>query len=252
MTATVSLGALTDIGRVRRSNQDVVCVLVGCDVPQAIDALVVVADGMGGGPAGEVASALAVEGVVEGLKAALPGPGAATAEALEEILGRLLRDVNARVHEASLAPGRRGMGTTLTMAVLAGAVVVAGNVGDSRGYLLQEGRLRQLTRDHSWVEEQVSLGLLTREEAERDAKRNMLTRAVGTSPEVEADIYTATLAPGDGLLLCSDGLYRLVEEEEMERAMTTAEPQQACRSLVDLANSRGGLDNITVAIAQRA
>ena len=134
---------------------------------------------MGGGPAGEVASALAVEGVVEGLKAALPGPDAATAEALEEILARLLRDVNARVHEASLETGRRGMGTTLTMAVLAGAVVVAGNVGDSRGYLLQEGRLRQLTQDHSWVEEQVSLGLLTRKEAERHAKRNMLTRAGG-------------------------------------------------------------------------
>ena len=142
------------------------------------------------------------------------------------------------------------MGTTLTVAVVAGAAFVVGNVGDSRAYGVSEGRIRHISVDHSWVEEQVSTAAMTREQAERHAYRNMLTRCIGPSPNVRVDTFAGTLESGDALFLCSDGLYRLVNDAEVEHAVASTGPQQACEELVDMANARGGIDNIT-AVALR-
>ena len=197
VTTVVSLGAVTDIGKIRKSNQDTYCALAGDDVPAGIDALVAVADGMGGGPAGDVASALAIVGLVEGVALALKGVDSPTEAELVEVLARVLGNVNAEVYEASQESGRRGMGTTLTVAVVAGTIFVVGNVGDSRAYGASGGRIRQISVDHSWVEEQVSTGAMTREQAERHAYRNMLTMCIGPSLDVSADTFTGTLDSGE-------------------------------------------------------
>lgn len=246
----VSLGAVTDIGRVRKSNQDTYCALAGDNVPVGIDALVAVADGMGGGPAGDVASALAIEGLIKGVSIALEEFSSTKAGELGEALSRVLVEVNADVYRASQEAGRRGMGTTLTVGVVAGATFVVGNVGDSRAYGVSAGHIHQISVDHSWVEEQVSMGAMTQEQAERHAYRNMLTRCVGPSLDVQVDTFSGRLDSGDALFLCSDGLYRLVNDSEIEQILASAGPQVACEELVNVANARGGIDNVT-AVALR-
>ena len=227
------MGAATDVGRVRDGNEDAYL------VDDAMG-LVAVADGMGGHRAGEVASATALEA----LRAAITG-GRPLRESIE--------DANEAVYTKSLTDtSLRGMGTTLTAGTLvAGDTVLVGHVGDSRAYLLHDGELRQVTDDHSLVEELVREGRLTADEAAVHPQRSIITRALGVDASVEVDVYPVELVPGDRLLLCSDGLTGMVPEDEILRVVTESENvEAACQQLIDEANERGGLDNITAILVK--
>jgi PPM family protein phosphatase len=146
--------------------------------------------------------------------------------------------------EASLS----GMATTLVAVLVQGATVSIANIGDSRAYRCRQGQIEPLTVDDSWVEEQVRLGTLTRDEAERSPYRNAITRGIGIEDTISIEVSEVALEAGDVLLLCSDGLYRMVDEETMARVLTGNSPERAAYRLVDLANEAGGIDNISVAI----
>jgi protein phosphatase len=221
----------SDLGRQRQSNED--------DY-YARAPLFVVADGMGGAQAGEVASELAVRQFEGGLPA-----GSTPADAL----GETIKEANAQIHEQALThPDRAGMGTTVTAAFVDDETVVVAHVGDSRCYLLRDGDLIRLTRDHSLVGELVARGKLTEAEAESHPQRSVITRALGASPDVEVDIEAFPARAGDVFLLCSDGLTGMVGEAELKRRLE--EPgrslEQVGRTLIAAANEAGGRDNITV------
>jgi protein phosphatase len=225
------VGAATDVGRVREGNEDAYLVddTIG---------LVAVADGMGGHRAGEVASATALEA----LRAAVAG-GRPLREAIE--------DANRAVYGKSLTDASlRGMGTTLTAGTLAaGGTLIVGHVGDSRAYLMHDGELRRLTTDHSLVEELVRDGRLTADEAAVHPQRSIITRALGVDESVEVDVYPVELAPGDRVLLCSDGLTGMVQPETIAAELRREDdPDRAATRLVDAANAAGGEDNITVVV----
>ena len=205
--------------------------------------LLVVADGMGGHSAGEVASQMAVE-VVSRLYYETPGePGAALRHAVEE--------ANRRIHAAAAADeSKHGMGTTCTALALRGDMAFAAHVGDSRLYMLRGGRLYQLSEDHSAVNEMVKLGLITKEQARTHEEKNVILRALGTSPEVEVSVLEPfPVHEGDQYLLCSDGLHDLVLDDEIASVLAGAEDIHAAgERLIALAKARGGHDNITVGI----
>jgi PPM family protein phosphatase len=227
----VSLGrtvALTDTGRKRRHNEDVYV---------AEPPIFAIADGMGGAKAGEVAAALAAD--------VLRGEGGSG----EEALVTLIQEANRRVYErAAEDAAKSGMGTTMTVALLEDGRVRIGHVGDSRAYLIRDGELSQLTDDHSLVGELVRSGKLAPEEAETHPQRSVITRVLGTDPEVDVDTITIQTRSGDLFLLCSDGLYsmvgnnRILELVERNRRDLDA----AARALIAAANKGGGDDNITV------
>jgi protein phosphatase len=224
-------GAATDVGRVREGNEDAYL------VDDAMG-LVAVADGMGGHRAGEVASSTALEALRAAVNAGRP-------------LREAIEDANAAVYAKSLTdPSLRGMGTTLTAGTLvAGGTLLVGHVGDSRAYLLHDAELRRLTTDHSLVEELVRDGRLTADEAAVHPQRSIITRALGLDPSVEVDVYPVDLAPGDRILLCSDGLTGMVQSDEIAAALRRElDPTRAANSLIDAANSAGGEDNITVIV----
>jgi protein phosphatase len=224
-------GAATDVGRVREGNEDAYL------VDDAMG-LVAVADGMGGHRAGEVASATALEA----LRAAITS-------------GRPLRESIEDANDAVFTKSRtdqdlHGMGTTLTAGTLvAGGTLLVGHVGDSRAYLLRDGEMRQITEDHSLVEELVREGRLTADEAAVHPQRSIITRALGLDLAVEVDVYPVELAPGDRLLLCSDGLTGMVQPDDIAATLRReSDPSRAAAQLVDLANHAGGEDNITVVV----
>jgi protein phosphatase len=204
--------------------------------------LFVVADGMGGAQAGEVASRTAVETFSRGLP---DGDGAP-----EERLAELVREANEQIHELSRSDAQRaGMGTTLTAAYVGEDEVAIAHVGDSRAYLLRDGRLERLTDDHSLVEELVRQGRLTQEEAEDHPQRSIITRALGPEPDVEVDRRTQRARAGDIYLLCSDGLTSMVPEERVAEILLGAPNlTSAGHALIDAANAAGGKDNITVVL----
>lgn len=208
----LTLGSLTQVGMTRSSNQDAYCAILPPNLSDGVDALLAVADGMGGHQAGETASTMAIHELVshlspQGANGAIPTRGA-------DALSELIQQINWKIHQASGRPETQGMGTTLTVALLAGSTLTIGHVGDSRVYLLRQGQLSQLSRDHSWVAEQVARGILAPDAAHTHPRRNILTRAVGIAPEVEVDEARTRLQEGDTLLLCSDGLHSLVADEE--------------------------------------
>jgi PPM family protein phosphatase len=224
-------GQRTDVGRVREGNED------GYFVDDDMG-LFAVADGMGGHRAGEVASATALEALVAAVKSGRP---IADAIAL----------ANDAVLERSAGDERlRGMGTTMTAGTLAaGDRLLVGHVGDSRAYLVRDGELRQITEDHSLVEEMVRGGELTPEQAEDHPQRSIITRALGIEPEVEVDVYPVELRAGDRLLLCSDGLTTMVRTDDITAILRgEPDPQRAANLLVDAANEAGGEDNVTVVV----
>lgn len=226
------VGAKTDPGRVRASNEDRYGVLPN---------LLVVADGMGGVQAGEVASQLAVD-------ALLVHPFGASDPA--ELVAAI-KAANRNIHQAASGrPEWQGMGTTITAALLSGSACHIAQVGDSRAYLLRDGEIQRLTKDHSLVEELLRNGSISVEEALLHPQRNLLTRALGTSEDVEVDVTTVALSLDDVLVLCTDGLTGVVADGEiLEEVMRHADPQRAAEGLVALANDRGGPDNITVVVA---
>jgi serine/threonine protein phosphatase PrpC len=236
---------LTDVGRKRDRNQDNVTHFIPTDtnVLDEKGALFVVCDGMGGHAAGEVAAEMGVNTIRETYYASrTPDTINALAAAIETANDAIYN--HAREH-----PELTGMGTTcVTAAVVDGRAFVV-NIGDSRAYLVRDGQMRQITRDHSWVAEQVRVGLLTEEQARSHSHRNVITRSLGTQPNVTADLFVETLQNGDRLLLCSDGLHGYVEGDEIEREMVEhKDPDRAAQRLVDMANENGGPDNITALI----
>ena len=247
----IQLGSMTHVGMKRSGNEDAQCALIGANSPGGSDAVLAVADGMGGHQSGEVASAMAIKGLLtqlsnETLSAQTNGPASDYEATIREVVQR----VNAGVHDAAASRENFGMGTTLTAAILVGSTLFIGHVGDSRAYLLRRGKLRQLTRDHSWVAEEVARGALPPEEAKHHPRRNVLTRALGISPTVDVDATAVGLKQGDAVLICSDGLYPLVSEAEMAQSLEANGPQEACADLVARANAQGGPDNITVVISK--
>jgi len=235
---------MSDVGRCRKVNQDMFL------VDDAIG-LYAIADGMGGHAAGEVASDLAIGALGRSLRDREREQGAWSSAEAGDLLRQALNAGNRKICESVLARAEwRGMGTTMVALVRVGDRAIIAHVGDSRAYLLREGRLRQLTSDHSWVNEQVKLGLLTPEQAHRHPMRNIVTRALGNQPEVEADVLEEAVRPGDVFALCSDGLSGMLGDAEICEVLAShgTAPQTACRELVDRANGRGGEDNITVIV----
>ena len=222
----------SDTGRQRRANEDSFFVRAP---------LFVVADGMGGAQAGEVASRLAAETLARGL----PDDGTA-----EQRLEARVREANSRIHEVSQGDrALNGMGTTITAAYLDGDELALAHVGDSRAYLLRDGELTRLTRDHTLVEELVRRGELTEEEAAEHPQRSIITRALGPEPDIDVDLRSHRVQAGDVLLLCSDGLTGMISEAEIEQILEDADSLgDAGRALVAAANEAGGRDNITVVL----
>ena len=248
----MDVGARTDVGRVRENNEDAFRVAA----PQH---LYVVSDGMGGEAHGEVASELAVNTVVEHsvaslVNSSLPLSGEANA-GLSERTNRLASAVhlaNEKIHAAgSDHPEQFGMGATVVAAWLDGDHVSVAHVGDSRIYLLRGNEFRQITGDHSLVAEQVRYGLLTPEQAENSHYSNVLTRALGPHAKVEVDAAEYPLQSGDTLLLCTDGLTRMLNDAAIRKTLSTAKSaQEAADELVEAANKGGGNDNVTVIVVR--
>jgi PPM family protein phosphatase len=220
----------TDTGRQRSANEDAFFVR---------PPIFVVADGMGGAQAGEVASKAAAEAFDRDLPAGSP----------ETFLRETIEAANREIHElARDDPSRKGMGTTITAAIVnpEGEEVAIGHVGDSRAYRLRGGKLERLTRDHSLVEEMRRKGQLTDAQAEDHPQRSIITRALGPEPEVDVDVQTVPAKPGDVFLICSDGLTTMLGEEQIAKLLSGATSMEtATRALVDEANRAGGRDNIT-------
>ncbi len=254
MALRVEIGALTDVGRVRNNNEDNFRL-----VPELN--LFVLSDGMGGEAHGEIASAMAVETVAAHCREAAnnfsaPSFGEPQTD-LSEKTNRLASAVhlaNRKIHEAALSdPARRRMGATILAAWLDGERLSLVHVGDSRAYLLREGGLEQLTSDHSLVAEQVRRGLLTPQQADRSELQSVLIRALGTHHDVEVDADEHLLFDGDTLLLCSDGLTRMVTDPEIASTLLTyPDAQAAAERLVALSNEYGGEDNVTVVVVRIA
>ncbi|HEY6126595.1 MAG TPA: Stp1/IreP family PP2C-type Ser/Thr phosphatase [Candidatus Acidoferrum sp.] len=243
-------GGATHVGMVRTNNEDCFRIVPSLN-------LFVLADGMGGEAHGEVASALAVETVVkhclegqENPSAPLLGESKPNLTAKSQRLMSAIHLANQKVFQSSQEHReQQGMGATLTAAWIDGVQLSIGHVGDSRIYLLRTGLLQQLTSDHSLVAEQVRRGILTVSEAEQSNLQSVLLRALGTQPEVEVDAEQVTLFPRDTLLLCSDGLTRMVTEPEIAGALQAEpDPQRAAERLIERANESGGIDNITVIV----
>lgn len=243
---------LTDIGRKRKHNEDSFVIDIS-------EGLFVVADGMGGHAAGEVAAKIAVDTIEEFI--------ADTSQKMESTwpfqynhqwrfnsnrLAVAVEKANERVISAvAKQPSLKGMGTTLVGGILNGSGMSLAHVGDSRAYRRRGGALRRLTDDHSWVHEQIVTGILTEEEAKSHPLKNVVTRALGGGPTVLPELQEYDLQPGDQYLFCSDGLTTMLTDEEIDEVLGTGrDPETICRDLIDRANDRGGLDNITTIVVE--
>jgi serine/threonine protein phosphatase PrpC len=244
-TLRLEAAELSDVGRRRERNQDNVAHLIPSD-PHVLDergALFIVCDGMGGHAAGEVASELGVKTISEEYY------NTTSADVITALATSVERANDAIYRCASETPEYAGMGTTCVALVVAGGRAFVVNIGDSRAYIIRDGKMHQVTRDHSWVAEQVRVGLLTEEQARNHSHRNVITRSLGTQPNVTADLFVQAMQNGDRVLLCSDGLHGYVDEGEIERVVTgDQEPDEAVRSLIDMANANGGPDNISATL----
>lgn len=244
--AVLTFGAKTDLGRVRENNEDKFDFLE-TDDPALLAAkgrVYAVADGMGGHSAGQVAAELALNIFIRSYYA----DGSAE---LESSLQRAVREANRHVVEvASTVAGRKGMGATLTAVVIREDHLFVAQVGDSRCYLLRDGRLEQITEDHSWVAEQVRAGTMTLAQAEQSPFRNVITRSMGGAAEVEPDLTAVQIMPGDRYLLCSDGLSGMVSDDELAEMLRQGAPSMVVWNLIDRANQRGGKDNITAVVIE--
>ena len=230
--AVTTFGSRTDVGCLRDHNEDSLVVT---------PPLFAVADGMGGHAAGEVASEIAVN-VLADLAPSHPD-GEALAHAVEQANTEIIR----AAHEGR---GREGMGTTMTAAMLEGERLVIAQVGDSRAYLLHQGQLQQLTRDHSLMADLIEAGQLTPEEARVHPQRSVITRALGSDPNTHPDLYELNVETGDRLLICSDGLSSMVMDDVIEQTMRRIkDPQRCAAQLVNEAIAAGGHDNVTVIVA---
>lgn len=246
------VGARTDVGQRRSNNEDAFAM-----VPQMN--LYVLSDGMGGQAAGEVASKLAVETITGSLKQAseagqkvVYGDDNPNVSEFTNQLASAIRLSNQAIREtAKKHASQRDMGATIVTSWMQGQVMSIAHVGDSRIYLLRGEEMKQLTEDHSLVMEQVRRGLISREEAERSEMQNIIVRALGAEDSVNVDVDEVFLMPGDFVVLCSDGLTKMLPDEGIARVIReTSSPQEAADRLVDIANENGGEDNVTVIVVQ--
>jgi serine/threonine protein phosphatase PrpC len=248
LSKSIEMASATHTGMVRAHNED----SIGTD---AAIGLAVLADGMGGYNAGEVASGIAVALITKETRETvlrIP-PYEADAETGEPMANRILRNVitraNSSIYQAANSqPQYSGMGTTLVVALLCDNQISVAHIGDSRLYRQRGGELQQLTRDHSLLQEQIDSGMISKEMARRSQNKNLVTRAVGIEPEVDADINTFEVAEGDMFLLCSDGLNDMVEDDDIHLTLSSlaANLPLAASQLVQMANDNGGRDNISV------
>jgi len=241
----LQVAGLSDRGLERTRNED------SCLVKSDTDtALLVVADGMGGHRAGDVASDLAIS-TAERFWNNLDDCDSMSAEKTRELIRGLILEANQLVlQEAENSKALRGMGTTLTAGLLCGRRLTIGHIGDSRAYLITGGQIQLLTRDHSLVEELIEAGQVSPEDAHTHPQRHVLTRALGISPDLKVDVEELEVEAESILLFCTDGLTGLVSDEEiLQKCLEASDPHMLAEALIKLANSRGGHDNITVVAA---
>jgi len=242
----LQLAGLTNRGRERSRNEDSFFLNADTGI-----ALLVVADGMGGHRAGNIASSLAVSSA-EQLWGDLDRTGSITPKKARTIMCSLILNANNLIiDEADHSSARQGMGTTLTSGLLYENHLTIGHIGDSRAYLVCKDKIRLLTRDHSLLEQLIESGQVKPEEAHNHPQRHVLTRALGTVSDPEIDIIDLELEAGSALIFCTDGLTNLVKDNEiLALCQNESDPHTLAEALIDLANSRGGHDNITVVIAK--
>ena len=252
MRMEIKAYGLTHVGRQRQHNED--SYLVADEAK-----LFLVADGMGGHAAGEIASRIAVDSISEFILHTKEDDGTwphAYDEHFKRSTNRLMAAVrlaNTRVLEAMRKDARlRGMGTTVVACLADGETMSVAHVGDSRAYMIRNNQLQRITNDHSWVFEQVQAGMLTEAEAEKHPLRNVITRALGGALQVTPDASEIEVKEGDVFLLCSDGLTGMVPEDEIREIVdkNTDDLEKACQVLIDTANERGGLDNVTAILVK--
>ena len=240
---TLLASGSTDVGRIRRSNEDSYGIYPDLH-------LYVVADGMGGHVAGEVASRLAVEAIGSFSAAALKNDLSLSSS---QRLVQAIQQANEHIIQAGKENTQLvGMGTTVVAAVIDQSTAHIGHVGDSRAYLLRNKEIKQLTKDHSLLNEYLQKGLITPENSGDYPYKHIITRALGSRPGVEVEIQTIALQPGDCFLLCTDGLTNMLTERDIRTILTTMDndPEKGCRRLIEAANSKGGEDNITAVLFQ--
>lgn len=231
----MKFASATHVGRVRQENEDYLI---------AKRPVFIVADGMGGHNAGEVASKLAAD-------TALKVISSADGEDKLSTLKKAVEEANRKVIEkAYKIQAQNGMGTTFTGAYIDGLTAYFAHIGDSRAYLLRGSKLKQLTEDHSLVAEMVKQGKITNTEASQHPYRNVITRAIGSDPNLQVDLFSYSLRPGDRLLITSDGLTGLVKDNEIKKLMANEKAKTACDQLVKAANNKGGPDNISVILVE--
>lgn len=243
----VRFAAKTDKGMQREINEDSYSITAGCDgVPQCF----IIADGMGGHNSGEIASKTAVDFVVQAVRdsyQALTNEESA-GDAISEIIIR----ANQEVYRKSLElESYNGMGTTLILATILNNRLFVGHIGDSRVYVINGGGTSQVTVDHSYIEELIRTGSLSREEAENHPNKNIITRALGCAESIEVDLLTRGIAENDIVLICTDGLSNMLSDEEIRQIVqNNDDPELACTGLVKASNEKGGVDNITVILVK--
>ncbi len=237
----------TDTGRVRDHNEDSILAREMNRTCVGVDALLVVADGMGGHAAGEIASGITISDIDECFRTGVFSNK--SADEIESSLSTLLQEVNRSVASAGQDGDNRGMGTTCTLAIIVGERLYYAHVGDSRAYLFRDKKLSQITNDHSWVEEMVRAGIISKELARTHPSRNMVTRAIGLDDTVAFDTGSGALRFGDYVILCSDGLNSRLADEDIQNIAETSAPETMCSDLIKAANQAGGHDNISVTFA---
>ena len=245
---TIEIHAAVDPGRARSNNED--SVAVDTDV-----SLAVLADGMGGYNAGEVASSMATSFILSELGRWLTEASAqATDQEVRRAMDICVDNANRAIFNAANSnPQYAGMGTTLVVAVFRQSQLLVGHVGDSRAYRLRAGRLVQITRDHSLLQEQIDAGLITPEQAAFSANKNLVTRAVGVEDTVQLETHQHEVMPGDLYLLCSDGLSDMLADESISQVLQAHESlESGCKALIEAANDAGGKDNISVILVRAA
>src|SRR3954463_6701002 len=260
----VSVFGRTDVGRTREHNEDAFAVADLSTDNQSLlpevrrhvlgpkGTLFMVADGMGGAAAGEIASAMAVEVVLAEMREKWIGGGSTDSEEFVRAIRRATVAANQQIHNFAASHSEyRGMGTTATVAGLLGDTLYVAQVGDSRAYLVRDGVARQITKDQSLMQKLIEAGELTEEEAAQSDRRNIILQALGPEPLIKIDLTHQQVRRGDVLVLCSDGLSGQVGKDEIAR-IVTEEPDlvSACKRLIDAANAAGGPDNITVIVAR--
>lgn len=251
MPTSLHVAGRTDVGRTRPHNEDAFVIIDLADPGRAwtgpVDiaghrVVLAVSDGMGGHEAGEVASAIVIDSLVKSLAANVTTPP-------DHALELAVREANQAVRTAATAQDKQGMGATLTAVMIDGEYAWIAEVGDSRAYLLRDGKLRQLTRDQSFVQMLVDAGAITLEEAKTSPRKNVILQAIGTQPTLTAAIARLLLRRGDRLLVCCDGLSNELGDQELVQILGEVDPVAAAEHAIAAANAHGGHDNITAIVA---